>query len=94
MTDCCLCVCLRPATFRRLIDDTYPKGSTGYEPDLAPQKVSRLCDYAAHYPRKLPSIAQYLEQRISRDYKKSRYGYVKVGLRDFNEVRTANVWSA
>lgn len=91
MTDCCLCVCLRPSTFRRLIDDTYPKGTSGFEPELAPQKVSRLADYAVQYPRKLPSIAQYLEQRIARDLRKGKLAYVKLGLFTFNAVSSRKI---
>lgn len=86
MTDCCLCVCLRPSTHRRLVDDTYLKGTTGFEPEIAPQKVGRLCDYAVQYPRKLPAIAQYLEQRVARDYRKGKLAYVRVGLSTFNAV--------
>lgn len=78
MTDCCLLVCCRPRTFSRLVGDIYPKGSTGYERDLAPNKLQRLCAYAAAYPGKAEFICGQLLKDMAESIVKGKFGYTKI----------------
>ena len=80
MSDCCLLVCLRPATYKRLIHGLYPKGTDGTEKDITAQKTDRLAEYGIQFPRKLPSISTYLSDQIKSDLNQQRYGYVSIGL--------------
>lgn len=83
MTECCLFVCLRPATHARLVGDLYPKQTTGYEDKLEPVKLDRLTEYATLYPKKLNLICKDLEDRIKKDFKNKKCGYVVVGCAAF-----------
>ncbi|KAL5147194.1 Protein EFR3 B [Glycine soja] len=75
-------VCLLPALrsrsrqpvkrYRKLLADIFPKS-----PDESPseRKITKLCEYAAKNPFRIPKIAKYLEERC---YKELRYEHIKL----------------
>lgn len=86
MTECCLLACCRPRTHARLVADLYPRGSTGFERTLVPNKLNRLCSYAASYPRKIEMICSLLENDISNHLRYDKIGYVNIGVASFHKL--------
>jgi hypothetical protein len=76
----------RPRTYARIIADLYPKGSTGFELSLVPNKLSRLCGYAKDYPQKLPLLCVALEKNISAEIKSKKLGFLKVSIESFRSL--------
>ena len=74
MTDCCLCVCLRPQPYRRLTAGLFPPGAKGNEPTLLPVDVSKLTKYALDQPQYLAQIGRDLSQYARRHLKRGKYG--------------------
>lgn len=96
MTDCCLFVCCRPRTFVRLVENIYPAGSTGFETDIEPTKLNRLCDYAKAYPAKIDLICEELLLNIETAIFTAKFGYAKIGVEAFcglvNIASTTDLW--
>lgn len=65
LQDCCLCVCLRPTAYKRLVRGLYPPNTTGFEVDLTPQNVGRLTNFALREPEQLPQIGRFFEKLAS-----------------------------
>ena len=75
MTDCCLLVCCRPRSYKRLLKDAYPINTTAAA-DIKPHesRLTKLIDYLNLYPRKIPLLCQQLYKRICHDFTYSRAG--------------------
>ncbi|XP_028236813.1 uncharacterized protein LOC114416143 [Glycine soja] len=75
---CVCCPALRSRSrqpvkrYRKLLADIFPKS-----PDESPseRKITKLCEYAAKNPFRIPKIAKYLEERC---YKELRYEHIKL----------------
>lgn len=72
MTDCCLCVCFRPRTYKRLIKDVF-QSNYQYRNELILQhfskgKYERLIQYMVNYPSKLSLILMKLESKFVKFY--------------------------
>ncbi|KAG5046898.1 hypothetical protein JHK86_016304 [Glycine max] len=75
---CVCCPALRSRSrqpvkrYRKLLADIFPKS-----PDESPseRKITKLCEYAAKNPFRIPKIAKYLEERC---YKELRYEHLKL----------------
>jgi hypothetical protein len=97
MTDCCLCVCLRPRTYQRLIKDVF---ASNYEHrnDLSAEnyskgKFDRLVQYIIHYPNKLELIMFKLESKFVKFYVRNEIGQLlllleilKAVVKDYSEI--------
>lgn len=60
MTDACLCVCLRPHQYKRVVQNLFPKKVLGSEEGLQPQNISKLTHYATTHPSKLRVLARWV----------------------------------
>lgn len=63
--------------------DVFPRDSTGFETDLVPNKLKRLCSYSIAYPDKIELICEALRRRIEGALCKQKYGHVQVGVESF-----------
>jgi hypothetical protein len=88
MTDCCLLVCFRPRTYDRLIKDLYPKGASGHEKNLTPNKLSRLTSYLCTYPYKVDLICHRITQNIKNEILKNRIGFLKINIEALQSFMT------
>lgn len=90
MTDCCLFVCCRPATYVRLVNEIYPKQRppTGA---AKPRKLKDLVKYSVAYPRKFPYIIDEVERRIRDDIKENAVDYVHIGVLAMRELITQSL---
>ncbi|KHG02153.1 Protein EFR3 [Gossypium arboreum] len=74
---CVCCPALRSRSrqpvkrYKKLLSEIFPK-SPGAPPNE--RKITKLCEYAARNPFRIPKIAKYLEERC---YKELRYKHVK-----------------
>ncbi|KAK9041749.1 hypothetical protein V6N11_016839, partial [Hibiscus sabdariffa] len=74
---CVCCPALRSRSrqpvkrYKKLLSEIFPK-STDAPPNE--RKISKLCEYAAKNPFRIPKIAKYLEERC---YKELRYEHIK-----------------
>ncbi|KAL5983534.1 hypothetical protein ACLOJK_017621 [Asimina triloba] len=57
--------------YKKLLAEIFPKTVDG---QMSERKITKLCEYAARNPMRVPKIAKYLEQR---SYKELRCGHTK-----------------
>jgi hypothetical protein len=67
------------------MSDLFPKNNNGLDAGMRPSssKVQKVVDYVNLYPRKLPLCCSFLEQRILKDLRNRRVGFVNIGLSIF-----------
>ncbi|KAK3223938.1 hypothetical protein Dsin_010963 [Dipteronia sinensis] len=78
---CFFCPALRTRSrqpvkrYKRLLADIFPRS-----PDEEPneRKISKLCEYAAKNPLRIPKITNYLEQRCYKELRNEQFQSVKV----------------
>ncbi|KAL3651352.1 hypothetical protein CASFOL_004354 [Castilleja foliolosa] len=74
---CVCCPALRPRSrqpvrrYKKLLADIFPKSPEGQSND---RKISKLCEYASKNHTRIPTIAEFLEERC---YKELRSGNIK-----------------
>ncbi|KAL1324748.1 hypothetical protein AAHE18_13G113100 [Arachis hypogaea] len=78
---CCFCPALRERSrhpikrYKKLLADIFPKNQDEEPND---RMISKLCEYAAKNPLRVPKITSYLEQRCYRELRNENYHAVKV----------------
>ncbi|XP_061353917.1 protein SEMI-ROLLED LEAF 2-like [Gastrolobium bilobum] len=78
---CCFCPALRERSrhpikrYKQLLADIFPRTP---EEEPNDRKISKLCEYAAKNPLRVPKITSYLEQRCYRELRSENYQSVKV----------------
>ncbi|CAJ2655191.1 unnamed protein product [Trifolium pratense] len=78
---CCFCPALRERSrhpikrYKHLLADIFPKTQ---EEEPNDRKISKLCEYAARNPLRVPKITSYLEQRCYKELRSENYHAVKV----------------
>jgi hypothetical protein len=80
-TNCCCCVWLRPAPYRRLLNALYAKKNPR---DVSVQAdTSKLANFAVASPTQLPSIGLDLERKARRYLASNRLGFLMITLQAF-----------
>ncbi|WJX49656.1 hypothetical protein P8452_36061 [Trifolium repens] len=78
---CCFCPALRERSrhpikrYKHLLADIFPRTQ---EEEPNDRKISKLCEYAARNPLRVPKITSYLEQRCYKELRTENYQAVKV----------------
>ncbi|CAN1356773.1 Protein SEMI-ROLLED LEAF 2 [Linum perenne] len=88
-TMCVCCPAMRSRSrqpvkrYKKLLADVFPKS-----PDVAPndRKISKLCEYAAKNPIRIPKIAQYLEERCSKELRSGHTKFINVIVEAYNKL--------
>lgn len=69
--------------YKKLLADIFPRS-----PDEQPNErmISKLCEYAAKNPLRIPKITSSLEQRVYRDLRTEQFHYVKIILHVYRKL--------
>lgn len=89
MTDCCLCVCWRPKTHRRLIADIFQSARLAKrDPKIIPSKskIDKLASYLAIYPAQLSTVTYELNQMLAKSHRKGHIGYVILTIEVYRSI--------
>lgn len=87
MTECCLFVPCRPRTYARLVQDLYPKSASGFDINIGPpNKLGRLCSYAAAYPQKIPDLCGALLKNAESQLRVRQIGFLRITVESFRKL--------
>ncbi|XP_013613883.1 PREDICTED: uncharacterized protein LOC106320061 [Brassica oleracea var. oleracea] len=89
---CCFCPALRARSrhpvkrYKQLLADIFPRS-----PDEQPndRKISKLCEYAAKNPLRIPKITTYLEQRCYKELRLEQFHSVKIVMCIYKKLLVA-----
>ncbi|KAL0875875.1 hypothetical protein Bca101_025580 [Brassica carinata] len=89
---CCFCPALRARSrhpvkrYKQLLADIFPRS-----PDEQPndRKISKLCEYAAKNPLRIPKITTYLEQRCYKELRMEQFHSVKIVMCIYKKLLVA-----
>ncbi|CAN7121754.1 unnamed protein product [Brassica rapa subsp. narinosa] len=89
---CCFCPALRARSrhpvkrYKQLLADIFPRS-----PDEQPndRKISKLCEYAAKNPLRIPKITTYLEQRCYKELRLEQFHSVKTVMCIYKKLLVA-----
>ncbi|CAH8362430.1 unnamed protein product [Eruca vesicaria subsp. sativa] len=89
---CCFCPALRARSrhpvkrYKQLLADIFPRS-----PDEQPndRKISKLCEYAAKNPLRIPKITTYLEQRCYKELRMEQFHSVRIVMCIYKKLLVA-----
>ncbi|XP_058102408.1 protein SEMI-ROLLED LEAF 2-like isoform X3 [Magnolia sinica] len=61
--------------YKKLLNEIFPRSQDGQADE---RKISKLCEYAAKNPLRIPEITEYLEQRCYKELRNEHFGQAKV----------------
>ncbi|ERN02110.1 uncharacterized protein LOC18430213 [Amborella trichopoda] len=86
---CVCCPALRSRSrqpvkrYKKLLSDIFPKSLDGPPNE---RRITKLCEYAAKNPFRIPKIAKFLEQRSHKELHCDHFKYIEIIMQAFNKL--------
>jgi hypothetical protein len=69
------------------VQDLYPKSSSGFDINIGPpNKLGRLCSYAAAYPQKIPDLCGALLKNAESQLRIRQIGFLRITVESFRKL--------
>jgi hypothetical protein len=69
------------------VQDLYPKSTSGFDINIGPpNKLGRLCSYAAAYPQKIPELCSALLKNAESQLRVRQIGYLRITVESFRKL--------